>query len=223
MKRKEINSTIVAMGKKQMTKNVMYSKSIVNGVCDSYDESLKKSVKDEFKNNYESSISWKTELCIIGGCLLAGFLIPVSIPFKLAIGLSVGCLAEFGVHNGFQFMFNDLVNKFKYGDQIVYRTKFSMGKFKPVVIGINEHDDVEVRDNLNDNSHGKLKESRLYIADKETIGTMVFKYMHDDPVDLSSVTAKLVKEITTLYMRTDVLHSGKLEELQKSGYFQDKS
>lgn len=209
----------VQSSKNQFLKNNLHDEELTESICEQDSKYLEERARKNFKGIYQDGINAKSELLVVVCCLAICLIIPVNLWLRLTIGLCSGAVVEFLIHKGHRFIFTDLVTKFQYKDDIVYKTPFSLGKFKPVIIGVNEFGKIEVRDSLNKDSHGKLKDCRVYIADKETIGDMVFRYIRDDPLDFSVVVQDLVKEIDRMYVQNAIINSDKLEKLKGTGYF----
>lgn len=220
MKRREVNSKIINLSQSQVKGDKAYDNhDVINKVCKTNREEMGAIISREFNSTYDGTTNLKFELAIVGACLLLSLLIPISFYLRVIVGLTIAAILEFTIHKGWQFLFKDLVVKYRYKDEVEYKCKFKVGDYKPVLIGINDKDLVEVRDTGSKDKETNLKMSRLYIADKETIGEMLFRYLHDDPIDVQSVSNKIVNEIKRSYINMKIINAGSLDKLQKSGYF----
>lgn len=198
------------------------NKKIVDQCFNNGQTHLEEVVDKSFNGVYSKRKNTKMELSIIVILILSSLIIPTRFIIRLLIASSTICIFEFFFHRGGRFLFRDIVNHLTVREDLVDKSNLKLGKFKPIVIGLNDEDLIEVREvDGKQGMHG-LKQPRFYIADKETKGDMIFRYTNKDPIDLNSVSNKLVEEMTQDYVTTCMINEGKLNTLKSSNYFNNK-
>lgn len=146
---------------------------------------------------------------IIVGFVLCGigiFLFPWSILTNAIVSLIPVMIFEFIYNKGFSFLYSDLCNLFQKECEIKYSHKLHYNKYEPVVFGYDKDSKLNVL-SYSDDKISTLKDSKFYVADKETLGSFLKNYRNGIPQDLQTISYKIVRNLEETYGKVSLANS----------------
>lgn len=160
-----------------------------------------KILNKDFGNAYKSRKFHYTDVIVVALSLVVGFVIPLPSIYKVGIALGINLVYHFILNNGLKYLYKDNINKLVYSGEYKINYKPKLGVFEPIVIGRDDDWMVQVYKLEEGLDVSKVKRGRLYIADKETLGYMLNKYLENAPESLETSSNKIDNRLVQEYMR----------------------
>lgn len=160
-----------------------------------------KILNKDFGNAYKSRKFHYTDVIVVAISIAIGMVIPVPIIYRVGIALAINLVYHFVLNNGLKYLYRDNVNKLIRSDEYVVNYTPKLGVYEPIVIGRDDDWVVQVYKLTEGFDTSKVKRGRLYIADKETLGYMINKYLTNAPESLETSSNKIDNKLVQEYMR----------------------
>lgn len=156
-------------------------------------------IEQRYGNTYEGYKCNKLDYGVIAGLfLLSAIIFKVNMFFPVAF-IAGSLIYLFIRTKSYKFLANDVVYNFIFKERVKLHYTPKLNDFKLIAMCYDEEGILNIIDTANipkDKSFGKYK---LYIADKETLSTMVKKHIKGEDFDVDSMTDVISENVKNYY------------------------
>lgn len=172
---------------------------------------VKNIVDKDFNGIYSDKkhtiVEYLLTIILFSSCIVFG---PFEkIKLNILLGLLVSCVFMFILTKGYVFLFRDIVNKECFSNDYSIDYKPKLGEYIPVTIGTDDDNKIRVKKIIHGKKTSTLNNQKTYIADKETLGYMIYSYIHGDKVSIDTVSPKIKSIVTSNYYSLKNYNFGK--------------